>query len=380
MKKALAVLLCLAMLFTALTVNVFAETTTPAVDVITNTAELDGTATFAVKLSGFTTENPLAGVDLTVTVPSATKMELVTVKNFDKDTFVENEDYTVSNTELHIVGLTSDKAKNTIVTVKATLSDASVESAVSVTASLAKNGTSLHQNATINANPIVGYTAKPAAEPETAGSDAVAQPTDQNKFIPYGAVYVSDGNGGYTYRKKLPTGVFESSNGDSYKEFTKPAGKFGTFDATGAKVKINETEYDAIQFGNYAENYDPQNYDYGTMVISGDWNAFKNWWLGNYGISANELTELIYNAYNKAMENNKYNYILFENGGVTIGVKTYAQTKYMWKNSDGNVLEYAIRIYDLENTTYNAVAYKVKTEDGTVTMSTVIESETYTKA
>ena len=109
MKKTLALLICLAMLFTALSVNVFAAETNAKVTVVADATQ-NNKANFAVKLTGF---NSLKGVDLKITGTGLTFEENVTATGLDTN-LQKDVNYKVSGNQIHIVELTS-VAKNPVI-------------------------------------------------------------------------------------------------------------------------------------------------------------------------------------------------------------------------------------------------------------------------
>ncbi len=357
MKKTLALLLCLAMLFTALSVNVFAAET-PAISVITHESSETGETTFAVELANF---DSLKGFDLVVTATGG--IEIVSASAVGtKTALAANENYTISDDKktLHVVELTTATA-GAIITVKANVTD---DATIAVTASkLAKSGTELYATSTyeVKAGEVAAYVAPTTA---TQNDGTVAVPTD-GTFVPYGAVFTGEATDP-SFVAKNDDGTFTvAAEGTTVKTFKKPIGNFGTF---GISDSLNGT---AKQFGNYAENYNSAN-KYGTLIIVGDWATFRDYYLANSAYSDSELTAKIYNAYRNAIEG--YDFVKFTAGTTEIKVYDVAQFNWMWKSE--SILEYAVRVSGLaEGETYSAVAYCVDTNNA-VTMAKDIKSFT----
>ena len=353
MKKTLALLLCLAMLFTALSVNVFAETPeNPSVEIVTHSVSADGTTDFAIKLSGFTS---LKGIDMTVTATGDIELKSASALN-TKETLEPGVNYTITDKKtLHIVELTEDFDASTIITVKA---DVKGDATIAVKADLAKSGEDLYDEITVDDAKISAYVAPTTEvknEATTVKQPVNAEESDVKYFIPYGAVYTGDDNN--------PTYVPKNENGDFavdvvgtvVKTFKVPEGGFGTFGVSDAKV----SDFAAKQFGNVETDYD-ENKNYGTLVMAGEWADFKDWYLSKKGYSDAVLVQKIYNAFETANPvvdgKREYEFITFKAGDAIIKVYNVAQKNWMWKV--GKTLEYAVRLYGLVGgTEYATVAY-----------------------
>ena len=363
MKKTLALLLCLAMLFTALTVNVFAETPeNQSVEIVTHSASADGTTDFAIKLSGFSS---LKGIDMTVTAKGGIELQSASALN-TKEPLDRDVNYTITNDKmLHIVELTKDFDATTIITVKAKVTD---DATIAVEADLAKSGDALYDEITVKDAKITAYV-KPEVV-EKVEAETVAQPGNKDYFIPYGSVYTIVGEE-YKYAKKDENGTFLDTNGATVKTFKVPEGGFGTF---GVSNYVLKDRRDARQFGSVDANYNNTK-TYGTLVIIGDWAAFRDYYLANKGYSDADLMKLVYNGYHETMEKGDYDYISFKDGnGNKIKVYDVPQTKVMWQS--GSHLEYAVRVSGLvSGSTYTAVGYNVTSEG--VSLSSEIKSVAY---
>ena len=367
MKKTLALLICLAMLFTALSVNVFAAEE-PTVEIVTNSISA-GKTTFAVKING----NPVAGVDIKVDVTGDAEITGVSAKNFDvKDTLTDGEDYKISGDKksLHAVGLQKEPTTGEIISVTA---NATKNFTIKVSCDIATSSTdkvvvdNLEANVTADA-PIID---------ENVTDNTVSQPEGNDYFIPYGSVYKVTDEGKYEYANKGTEGTFNGTNGMTATQFKVPTNGLGTF---GISESMKETTNPSKQFGNYTNTYSPDN-KYGTMIIVGDWVGFKDWYLANKGYSDAVLFEKVYTAYKTAMEKPEAvnaDYVRLTAGGKEIHVYDVPQTKVMWQS--GSVLEYAVRVINNfnEEKSYSAAAYCIKGENDVLLskdiLTTVINS------
>ena len=366
MKKTLAFLLSLAMLFTALSVNVFAAETAPTIEIVTNSIS-EGKTTFAVKING----NPVEGVDIKVDVTGDAEITGVSAKNFYvTGTRASDEDYKISKDKksLHAVGLQKDTNTGEIISVTATATNdftinVSCDIATSDTTKVVKSGT-----ATVTADtPIIE---------ENVANETVSQPSD-NYFIPYGSVYKVTGEGKYEYATKGTEGIFSGTSGMTAKKFKVPANGLGTF---GISKSLRETTNPSKQFGNYTNTYSDDN-KYGTMIILGNWAGYKDWYLKNKGYSDAVLFEKVYKAYKTAMEKaasegKTPDYVkLTVASGNEIHVYDVPQTKVMWQG--GSVLEYAVRVTNnyTETKSYSAAAYCIKSDNSVVTSKDILTTE-----
>lgn len=355
MKKTLALLLCLAMLFTALSVNVFAVEN-PSVTIVTNNVSTNGDTSFAIKLAGF---ESLKGIDMTVTATGGIEMLSASALNF-KDSegniveIAKDTDYVISDDgrTLHIVGLQKD-VKGDIITVDANVTAAAT---ISVTADLAKSAKELYAATEIAPAEITPYVASEEVEVEIPAEteEVVVEQADAGEgyFIPYGAVYNGTADDP-EYLKKDDEGKFVVSADTTVKKFPIPANGFGTYGVSDGTYRNNNTK----QFGNYVEEYKPENRTYGTFVIVGDWSEYRDWYLKNKGYSDAELVKKLYTSYlnkiNTQEDGNHcykaYGIDLDSNGtsDYVIQVMEVEQTKFLWSND--TQLEYGVRFIGLYN-------------------------------
>lgn len=374
MKKTLALLLCLAMLFTALTVNVFADEN-PTVTIVTNSVSEDGATSFAINLAGF---ESLKGYDLVVEAGAGLILESASALNA-KTELAKDVNYTVTEAgdKLHIVEL-AGKLTGDIITVKAKFAEdckAAVE--VKVTADLAKSGTDLYTVAEIAPVSIAPYVA-PATDVELpeipAGEKVELKPENVTTgyFIPYGSVFTGSAEAP-NYVAKDKDGIFEVEEGTTAQAFKIPEGGFGTFGISKSAVGKEE----ARQFGNVATEYDADR-KYGSLVIVGQWTAFKEYYLSKKAFTENDLIEKIFASANRVIAEQDVDYVIFNAGTASIKVYNVAQKNYMWKSETLNMLEYAVRVYGLlENTEYAVAAYNTDANGTDAVFSKEIRSLSY---
>lgn len=350
MKKTLAFLLSLAMLFTALSVNVFAAEE-PTVEIVTNSISA-GKTTFAVKING----NPVAGVDIKVNV-TGDDVEItgVSAKNFDvANTLTSGEDYKISDDKksLHAVGLQKDTTTGEIISVTAT---AEKNFTINVDCDIAKSDTA---KVTTNDTATVTAYVEPTTKDVTVsdgGSTTVPAP-DAGYFIPNGAVYYQNGGGEIQYVSKDDTGNFTVSTGAKYQLFKIPTDGFGTYG-----VRDSVIDAKAKEFGNYVARKETGKV-YGTIVISGDWEGFKNYYMTN-GKSESDLVTLIYKTY-FAKKKADRTYVPFKAGESIIKVFNVAQTKVLWENLGATTFEYGVRMNNIQsNSDYATIAYCAASND-----------------
>lgn len=372
MKKTLALLICLAMLFTALSVNVFAAETNAKVTVVADATQ-NNKANFAVKLTGF---NSLKGVDLKITGTGLTFEENVTATgleiNLEKDV-----NYKVSGNQIHIVELTDWKNNDVVIKATANLANDATAHKITVDAcKLAKSGEALYEvNTEYTFNDEAAIASAIKEKEVEVGDKTTIQQSDAGEgyFIPYGGVsnngesVEKDVNGNFT------TGITATTN---VLKFPKPANGITTFGVSESTVSGNP----ARQFGAYAENYDAAK-KYGSMVLVGDWNDFVSVYKAKYTDAyISEIVAKLYDVYDTYISGNKYVVVsVRDSSGIKHSVKIYkvAQQNYMWKSA--NVLEYAARVYGLKgNETYTSVSYAANSDGSNPVFSAAVKSETYT--
>lgn len=357
-KKISAIILAGALLASAVGMNAFADSTgtKPTITVFGNEsspAKPGESVVVNVRLSDFST---VAGMDISLNGTDSTfeKIESSDI-NLEKDS-----NYKLTGNKIHIVELNKRDVINLKVTVKA-----SATANLTVNAELAKDGKDLIKDFTIKDGKVVVGTTSDTVKEGTTELEA-----ETGYFIPYGSVYGTD----KSFVKKDGNGKFAVSAGTTYQQFVIPEDitTFGVSDMF--KASNSSTNR---QFGTYANNYNNQNY--GTMLIFGDFNTAADYVREKSGMSVSELLNFLstkFNESNIAADGKKYLPVTYKDGTETKELKVIkvAQTKYLWKSTDGKSCEYALRVIDItDSQTYTAVGYH-----GTK-LSTEIKTEIYKK-
>ena len=349
MKKLLAVLLAVVMLFSVATICSSAEET-PKVTIVTNQGSsiLVGDETyFTVSFDDFTT---IKGMDVDVTVTNATGLKLEKSTGFTFD-LVENGNYKSGDTALKLVDLTGEKDGKLIFKVKPTAVGAKIE----VEGEYAKSGTELVdvEGATATLDVVADF--KPEETTTNDAATELAQPNDDT-FIPYCSVLDADGK---FVAKDPATGAFalDASKKYTYSTFTKPSADAGliTYGVSNEKNAPNN-----LRFGTYSVQADT--YNHGTLIFEGKWEALRDHYIQK-GYTIQEFVKAIYkNALTKI---EGYDYVSYKVGSEKINVYIVPQTKVMWQSEDGKTLEYAVRVNNASGT-YTGIAYsysKTNSED-----------------
>lgn len=199
------------------------------------------------------------------------------------------------------------------------------------------------------------------ADTPEAVSAALTVADDQ--FIPYGGVYVSDGN---KFPEKKGDGTFDTEAITG--EFTvlkckKPAnGKVVTTFAVSPGTAGDGKDDKAIQFGSYVPET-PADTTYGTFIIIGDYEAFKAAKNITDDQAALQRFAVLYNEkFTNPDENKDFMKFTYNDSGDSILVGRKTQTRIMWQKSDESILQYALRIYGITDSAklYTAVGYSLK--------------------
>ncbi len=365
MKKLLAIILSITMLFSVLAINAFADDV-PKVTLITNEGSpvAEGVHTYlTVRFDNFSS---IKGMDIVITADGATLGE-VDVTNLPELT--DGDNFTEVNTdtthEIRIVDLTAFSSGKLTFEVTAPKESA----LITVEGKYADSGTTLFSITTEAGNlevkkevvsvPVVVPDNTEANEEglyELPVSNFVADTAKQ--FVPYGSVYKEVGDE-IIFAKKDTDGNFIADSTYSVNSFDIPENGITTFG-----VSENTTDSNAIRFGNYSQ-YETEPEFHGTMVFEGDWLALKNYYIKN-GYSVQEFIQKIYENFDETLEKNTNKTFVYYNvpdeNGVTTRVNVYKfkQKNHMWQgtNGDKDVLEYALRLTGVKDgETYTAVAY-----------------------
>lgn len=376
MKKTLAIILTLVMIFGIVAFNTSAEETAaePTVTIVTNkgSAVDEGTETyFTVRFDNF---SEIKGIDVEITADEAITLGEVVSYGFKGDDETDiNVNYTETNTEgkPHVIRfvdlLTQGSARITFAAYIAEGKTPQTDPKINLTGKYADSGkTFLDVDApaagTFEIKRVVAEEDKPKAENVTA-DESIAITPSEGTFIPQGAVYVKNGDT-YTFAEKQPDGSFTApiAGEYTYQSYNIPTNGITTFGASD-----DPEDNTRLRFGSYSK----VGANNGTMVFEGDWLALKNYYIKN-GYTVQQFTKAIYTNARKVLDANpgkKFVYydVPTDDSKTTVNVYLFAQTKYMWTTAfnqdvmEGNgeyITEYAIRLDGIkENTTYAAVAY-----------------------
>ena len=179
-------------------------------------------------------------------------------------------------------------------------------------------------------------------------------------FIPYGALYYTDENGDIKYVDKDADGKFTApvAGKFNFTSFKKPAfGKLLTFGAS-----ANPTD-GTVQYGSYIESI-AEGTKYGTMFITGDWDAFVKYYQDNKAWTVDEIVAKVSAMYDSNIEASTTGNVAISAGSdIVVFAYKVDQSNYMYRNENG-VLEFALRVIGLAaDRTCTAVGY-AKTENG----------------
>ncbi len=373
MKKLLAVLLAVVMLFSVATICSSAAET-PKVTIVTNQGSPVDAGVPTYLTVKFTNFGEIQGADVIITADKNIKLEDIVVTGFPSAS--KDNNYTQETdgevTTIHFVDLT--KGANGKITFKATVPEPADDTVVlenpviKVEGKYAKDGTTLFD---VEA-PLDGtfeLTKKIAAsEPQeiAAGAEVNVEFDPAKKFVPQGAVYIDNGDDTYTFATKQADGSFLATDAGDYvyKAYDIPSNKITTFGASN-----DPDDPSRLRFGSYSALNDKAE-EHGTLVFEGNWLALKNLYIQN-GYSVKDFVEAIYSdVTEKLAANENANHVSYKVGEDRINVYRFKQTKYMWKDEANGVLEYAIRLSNVkENTKYTGIAFSIAKDTGAVTIA-----------
>ena len=384
----------------ALTASALSPTPKITLDNNTMPAKVKGgkaTATLTLKSSDFT---DVTGAKLTITFPQSVTLESAKITDgnwvADQDYKVDTANGTVTLVDVFNIG---DAAKNLSLNLEVTVSGVTMQNyKLTVSGEFADQAVDQVHTvnfATDNTLVIGGEEKTYNASEATGAIDDVVNATEPQYFIPAGGVYTDSGNGTYAYYDKNEDGTFtglpENGNIEIQKCPLPTDGKKLTTFGNSKQDKIEQGEYsdeyyakipaykkdNGIQFGTYVtESYVAGKY--GTLVIMGDYNAFRNYYELK-GKSETELLDLIIKRYDtyigRDIDGTEFaagDPLTLKGGTNYITVKKIAQTKLMWEGS--NAFQYAVRLYKLvDNRSYTAVAYSF--DSNTYTFSNEIQTK-----
>ena len=355
------------------------------------------TATLTLKSSDFT---DVTGAKITITLPETVNLESAKITDgnwtVDQDYKVDKDNRTVTLVDVFNIG--DDTAKNLSLNLEVTVSNVAIGSyPITVSGQFADTVVDqVHAVDFTTGNTLVISREEKAYTTASAANDAIAAVTPETGyFVPAGGVYTDSGDGTYTYYDKISDGTFtdlpENGNIEIQKCPLPTGGKKLTTFGNSKQKKIEKGTYkdedyakipaykkdNGIQFGTYVtEGYVAGKY--GTLVIMGDYNAFRNYY-SLKGKTETELLDLIIKRYDtyidKEIDGEVFaagDPLTLKGGTNYITVKKVAQTKLMWEGN--SAFQYAVRLYDLvDDKSYTAVAYSVV--DGVFTFSSEIQTK-----
>lgn len=383
MKKVLSVLLIVTLVLCVFSLNTFAADTDPSVAIFSNESSPQRkgeSASFTVRLANI---GSVKGLNVVITLDgnasfnSAAGTKAITT---DDILLERGFNYTITKEEICIVDLTSnltDEAKNNAYINFNVTATATADAEVTVTGEVAetsetvftlteKVGNLVYQNFTEGT--------------KTAGESAdatLSQPTGY--FIPYGGVLdknASEGDilNGDVFIKKNSDGTFTVPKGDTYvyTQVENPTNNIITFATSTANQFIDSGEK-AVLFMNYVSEKTSDDVC-GTMVIAGDWEAYSQYFVEEKGKTNAELIAALSARYDKFLKSNSAErgaIYTRTDGGYTIYIAKYNQVKRMWQSTEGDILEYALKVkpvdafiteYGTDKIPFAAVAYREETE------------------
>ncbi len=399
--KFLAAVLAIATAFScALTASAWDKDTAPAVEfgnsAMPGKTNSDDTATATLTLKSSDFED-VTGAKLTVKLPD--RMTLVDASVTGNGSWVEGTDYKVDTDEgtITLVNVfnVGDAAKNLSVYLGLTVSG-TFDGEITVSGEFADtNVDKVYKYDGFATGTLTLTRSEKSCDDKDAANTAINELDKEKFFIPAGGVYaVVDGE--YVYADKNEDGFDLGKLGDSEVKILTcplPTGdkKVTTFGNSGKKAADENSDgyenlpkyerYDGIQFGSYAID---SNLTYGTLIIMGDYNAFKNTVASTAG--DNEFLNTVATNYEKVVNNSsgdlkRGDAVTFKYGTANsagerpyITVKMVDRTTAMWEGD--SALQYAVRLYKLtEGRSYTGVAYSAG--ENNYTFSAEIQTKVY---
>lgn len=377
MKKVLAIILTVVMLFGVIAISTSADTTTPTVTIVTNEGSpvAEGVDTyFTVRFDNFSV---IKGVDVTVSANQNIVLGEVEAYGF-KNSAGLNVNYTEDNNgdvhTIRFVDLTAGGDARIVFAAKVPKeTNAPEDPTITVTGKYADSGKTLFEveapaAGKFELTKVIAETDAPAVEKE----QPISIPVVAEKFVPQGSVYIENADKTFTFAEKQADGTFKSTAAGNYvyQSFDVPANGITTFGASDDPVDPKR-----LRFGNYSKiNSDAK--ERGTLIFEGDWLALKNYYIQN-GYTVQQFVAIIYKDVTaKLAANPNATHVYYKLNGKQINVYRFVQKKHLWKSTDGNVIEYSIRLDGIkDDTTYTGVAYSIAGDDK-VTISEDVKSVT----
>lgn len=358
----------------------------------------EATATLTLKSSDFT---DVTGAKITIQFPTGVTLKSAKITGSD---WVADQDYKVDTangmiTLVDVFNISDDTAKNLSLNLEVTVSGVTMQNYnLTVSGEFAdKVVDKVYPVDFTTGNTLVisrEETTCATSEEATNKISSIVNDASPKYFIPAGGVYTNNGDGTYEYYDKNADGTFAGLSGTNIEIQKCPLptdGKKLTTFGNSKQKKIEQGTYteeeyakipaykkdNGIQFGTYVtEKYVAGKY--GTLVIMGDYNAFRNYY-SLKGKTETELLDLIIKRYDtyisKEIDGEVFaagDPLTLKGGTNYITVKKVAQTKLMWEGN--SAFQYAVRLYDLvDDKSYTAVAYSVV--DGVYTFSSEIQTK-----
>ena len=325
------------------------------------------TATLTLKSSDFA---DVTGAKLTVKLPAG--MNLVKANVTGNGSWVADTDYKVVEGDAGTITLVNvfnvgDAEKNLSVYLELTVSG-SLGGEITVSGEFADTKVDKAYKYDRVATGELTLTRKETAcETKTEAENEIAN-VDAGYFVPVGGVYTMVSGEAKYYSKPDNASAFDFSTVHGEITVLKcplPAdGKDVTTFGYTVKDKDPDSSkeyerYNGIQFGAYTNNRAGK--EFGTLIIMGDYAAFKNCYsaMSASAISDDALLNLIVTRYDQRVADNKITLgepLTLKKGDHSITVKKVKQTAHMWE--DANNLQYAVRLYKLvKDRSYTGVAY-----------------------
>ena len=350
------------------------------------------TATLTLKSSDF---KDVKGAKITITLPDT--MELVAAKIVEAD-WIADTNYKVDTMKKTVTLVDvfnfDGEAKNLSLNLELTVKVATIDdNTITISGDFAdENADKVYKLAEgTTGTLVIGKQLSAPADKDTATANINEIINGNEYFIPEGGVYKDNGDDTYSYATKNADGSFDLGDLSADIQVLKcklPSnGKFTTFSSS-KKNAINDSnlpEYEqsnGIQFGTYVtQKYEDKQAEYGTLVIMGDYNAFRNYCGEADSTLLPNIAARYDEAVKKSTEVNEGDPVSFRYGTGTaetkpyITVKRVKQTKLMWKGDEA--FQYAVRLYKLVNSrSYTAVAYSASVVDGNTTYTFSNEIQT----
>ena len=373
MKKLLAIILTVVMLFGVVAISTSADTAAPKVTIVTNegSAVAKGVPTyFTVKFENF---SEIKGIDVTITADQNIELGEVTTTGFpeaEADVNFTEENEGAEHT-IRFVDLTAGKNGSIIFAAKVPEDAVTTgDPSITVAGKYAKDGKTLFEVEAPAAGTFeLTKVIETSAPQQTAQDQTVNVVVEPKKFVPQGSVYVKNGNT-YTFAEKQADGTFKATDAGDYvyQSFDIPENGITTFGASD-----DPQDNTRLRFGSYS-NLNNNAKEHGTLVFEGEWLVLKNYYIQK-GYTVQQFVKALYNDVTaKLAANPDADFVYYKVNGETINVYRFKQQNYMWKG--GEVLEYAIRLNGVKtDKTYTGVAYSISSND-VVTLSEDVKSVT----